>query len=229
MTDQLEAATIRRWQPGDLVVLRYITMRDGTPGATWPCRVVEDRDDLLALHIPAGTIFKEWQPAPSSPNRQLADTRWRTETLRLMFPGRGHSIWLSWLAGEQRTLRGYYVNFEEPFRRTLLGFDTNDHTLDIVVAPDMQWHWKDRDDFADRVRQGLYTPDFADSVRAEAERVIPVIEGRKSPFSDGWESWAPDPAWTIPELPPVWNTEPVAPWEGRRWAYLVAHENTSPR
>ena len=30
---------------------------------------------------------------------------------------------------------GYYVNFEEPYRRTGIGFDTNDHTLDILVTP----------------------------------------------------------------------------------------------
>jgi len=28
------------------------------------------------------------------------------------------------------------VNMEEPFRRMMLGVDTNDHTLDVMVTPE---------------------------------------------------------------------------------------------
>ena len=114
------------------------------------------------------------------------------------------------------------MNFEEPFQRAAIGFDTNDHTFDIVVTPDLHWSWKDQDDFAERVRQGIYSTNFADDVRAEAERVIRAIESRQSPFCDGWERWTTDPDWTLPRLPASWQTEPVTLWERRRWAYPSA-------
>ena len=222
MSDHPGLMTGRRWQPGETVVLRYITTRDGRVGASWPCRLVADRADLVVLYIPEGTTYKEWQPAASAPDRRLADTRWRNDLLRLMFPGCGHSVWLHWRDGAGRRFAGYYVNFEEPFRRTAIGFDTNDHSLDIVVTPDLRWSWKDEDDFAERVRQGIYSADFAAEVRAEAGRVIRAIESRRPPFSGEWERWTPDPAWAIPALPPGWDTAPVAPWERRRWAYPSA-------
>ncbi len=211
----------RRWQPGETVVLRYITTRDGRLGASWPCRLVADRDDLVALYIPQGTMYKEWQPSASAPDRRLADTRWRANTLRLMFPGRCHSVWLHW-RGEERRFTGYYVNFEEPFRRTAIGFDTNDHSLDILVTPDLRWSWKDADDFTERVRQGIYSTGFAAEVRAETGRVIRAIESRQPPFSGEWERWTPDQGWTTPRLPPTWDTEPVTHWERRSWAYPPA-------
>jgi len=75
---------------------------------------------------------------------------------------------------------------------------------------------------AERVRQGVYPEDFAAVVRAEGERVIANIEARRSPFSDGWEAWTPDPAWTVPELPEQWDRLPATVWEGADWAYPVA-------
>src|SRR5438874_375584 len=98
-------ADIRRWQAGDTVVLRYIT-RDGRPGMAWPARLVEDRNDLVALYVPQGTTYKAWQNAPAPLGRHLADAHWRSDMLRLMFPGRGYSIWVSWHAGTERSFRG---------------------------------------------------------------------------------------------------------------------------
>jgi predicted RNA-binding protein associated with RNAse of E/G family len=210
---------IPRWQPGETVVLRYIT-RDGKPGMAWPCRLVADRDDLVALYIPRGTTYKAWQNPPAVAERQLVDAEWRRDVLRLMFPNRGYSIWLFWQAEAERRFTTYYVNFEEPFRRTAIGFDTNDHTLDIVVTPELQWSWKDDALFDDRVRQGVYSAEFAAAVRAEAAQVIGAIEARRSPFCDAWEQWLPDSSWAAPYLPVNWNTVPATLWDRRQWAYL---------
>jgi hypothetical protein len=207
----------RRREAGDATVLRYITTRDGIPGQSWPCRVVKDSDDILALYIAAGSTYKNWHPHHSHPDRRLADQTVPIDILRLMFPGRWHSIWLRWQPDRERSFTGYYVNFEEPFRRTIIGFDTTDHTLDILVAPDLGWSWKDMDDFDARVRGGIYAEAFAAEVRAEADRVIAAIEARAPPFSGEWIDWTPDPAWTIPVLPPTWDTVPPALWERRRW------------
>src|SRR6187402_2952664 len=100
----------RRWQPGAVVVLRYITVRDGIPGQTWPCRVVIDRDDLLALYIAAGSTFKNWHPSHSAPDRRLADSRVPIDVLRLMVPDQRHSVWICWRPDQDPRFSGYYVN-----------------------------------------------------------------------------------------------------------------------
>ena len=175
--------------------------------------------------IPAGATYKKWAMVPTTgadgrPLRRLEDTLWRRDTLRLMYPGAHHSIWLSWTgAGADRQLHCYYINLEEPFRRTPISLDTNDHTLDVVVEPDLTWRWKDEEEFATRTAQGVFSAEFAAFARTEAESVIARLEARQSPFCDGWESWHPDPAWACPTLPEGWDTLAATLWERRVWAY----------
>lgn len=208
---------MERFAPGNVVALRYITRADATVGMTWPARVVRDDESLVALWIPEGAEYRAWHQPHREP-RRLVPARWRRETLRLMFPGAAHSIWCSW-EGSTRAFRIYYVNFEEPFRRTPIGFDTNDHTLDIIVWPDFRWEWKDRDEFDALVEQGVFTAPFARAVLAEAETVIRTIERRAAPFAGDWPSWRPPDDWTVPELPAEWNVVPPVPWDRRHWAY----------
>ena len=213
-----------RWTAGETIALRYIT-RDNLPGMAWPATVVRDTDEMTAIFIPAGATYKKWRipPAaatPGGPARQLEDALWRRDTLRLMYPGAQHSIWLSWTGeGDERAFHSFYINMEEPFRRSPVGLDTNDHTLDVVVHPDLTWEWKDAEEFATRTERGEFGEEFARSVRAEGEAVIARLEARLSPFNDRWEIWAPDPSWAIPELPGGWDTVPATVWERRVWAY----------
>lgn len=211
--------TVSRWEQGDEVVLRYITRLDGVPGVTWPARVVRD-DDLLALYVPRGSTAMMWHQQPGEP-RRLVEREWRRDMLRLMFPGEAHSVWCFW-EGDDRQFTSYYVNLEEPFRRTAIGVDTNDHALDIVVRPDLSWSWKDMDEFEALVAAGTYSLEFGQAVREEAERVIRNIESRRAPFGDGWDAWTPPGDWTAPRLHPRWREEPVALWERRKWAYREA-------
>lgn len=200
------------WQSGDVAVLRYVT-RGGVPGMSWPTLVARDEGDLLALFVPRGTLHKRWDSS-----RRLVDIPWRYDTLRLMFSGASHSIWLFWDEGE---FIGWYVNLEEPFRRTPIGFDTNDHQLDVVVTPDLSWELKDSDVLDAWTERGIYSREFAAAVREEAQHVIAIIERGGSPFCDGWESWKPDPPWTPPTHRDHWDMVPAALWERRDWAYLV--------
>lgn len=214
--------TVWRWKPGDEVVLRYITRVDGVPGMTWPARVVRD-DDLLALYVPRGTTVMSWQQSPGEP-RRLVEREWRRDMLRLMVPGQAHSVWCFW-EGDGREFARYYVNMEEPFRRTAIGVDTNDHALDIVVEPDFSWSWKDLDEFEQLVSTGAYSAEFGEAVRAEASRVIEEIESRRGPFAAGWDRWQPPVEWTIPRLHPRWRDEPPALWDLRQWAYRQARQS----
>jgi len=124
---------MRRREPGDVVALRYITT-DARIEMCWPCRVVEDSNELLALFIAAGSPYKAGPKRTAQAKRTAPrlDTPpdeyvWRNDTLRLMLPGERHSVSLSWGrdAGHRRLLK-FFVNLEEPYRRTEVGFDTQD-------------------------------------------------------------------------------------------------------
>ena len=172
----------------------------------WPHIVAQDADELTALYIPEGT--RRSQVDPLDPARPLADEVWRRfNTLRLMFPGRAHSVWLFWDAGSHDFLR-WYVNLEAPFRRHELGFDTTDNALDITVSRDLRWRCKDEDELAGAVRLGIYSREQAAAIRAEGERVIEAIEARRPPFDGRWEGWRPDPAWGIATAPAGWERVP---------------------
>jgi hypothetical protein len=76
----------------------------------------------------------------------------RGATLTLHPPGVAHCIRLFWDA-EWRFLT-WYVNLEDPYTRTERGIQTNDHTLDVVITPDMEWSWKDEPEFEALVAAG---------------------------------------------------------------------------
>jgi len=181
-------------QPGDVVALRYITT-DGRVEMAWPCRVVQD----------------------AAPPHEYT---WRNDTLRLMFPGACHSVSLFWEAsGATRRLLRYFVNMEEPFRRTEMGFDTQDHTLDVVVTPQLGFTWRDEAELESHVALGFYTHELRAAVRAEGERVIEAIAQGAHPCLQGWAQWSPDPRWQVPAIPRTWATAPATSWALRHWAY----------
>ena len=222
----MAAGDRRRHRHGDAVVLRYVTT-GGRIEICWPCRIVEDRAELVALFIAAGTPYK------AGPKKTAAEKRkqrrgalppdeyvWRTDTLRLMFPERSHSVSLSWgphAAG--RPLLKYFVNLEEPFRRTAVGFDTQDHTLDVEVTPELAWRWRDEDELASHVAEGFYTAELAAAARAEGERVIEAIRRRDHECVRGWPEWTPPLDWQVPAFAAGWDTTPPTFWERRDWAY----------
>jgi hypothetical protein len=220
------ATDVRRHRFGDAAVLRYVTTA-GAIEMCWPCRVVEDRDDLVALFIAAGSPYK------AGPKRSAAEKRrhprgrlppdervWRADTLRLMLPARSHSVSIFWARdGERRTVSKYFVNMEEPFRRTAIGFDTQDHTLDIEVAPNFGWRWRDEQELANHVAEGFYTADLAAAARAEGERAIAAILRGDHECTRGWPAWSAPPAWRAPPFVDGWDTAPPTFWERRLWAY----------
>ena len=112
--------------------------------------------------------------------------------LKLHRFGTHHSLWYF--------EDGWYVNLEEPWRASSVGWDTRDLALDIVVERDGSWRWKDEDHLAAAVERGWITPEKASAVRAEGERVLAAW-----PFPTGWEDWRPDPRWEVPHLPAGWD------------------------
>jgi hypothetical protein len=215
-----------RFRYGDAVVLRYITT-GGRIEMCWPCRVVEDRDDVVALFIAAGSPYKARPKKSAMEKRRQPRTPlppdeyiWRHDTLRLMLPGRSHAVLIFWSGdGDARRLLKYFVNMEEPRRRTAIGFDTQDHTLDIEVTPELGWRWRDEEELANHVAEGFYTAELARAARVEGERVIDAMQRLDHECMRGWPKWNPPPEWHIPAFAEGWDTTPPTFWDKRAWAY----------
>jgi protein associated with RNAse G/E len=105
-----------------------------------------------------------------------------------------------------RNLDCWYINLQEPFRRTRIGFDTMDLMLDLVVSPSMStWRWKDADEFAEAERIGLYSSVQARAIRAEGERAIRLLTTQRRSLYEHWANWHADPEWEIPRLSSLWD------------------------
>ena len=151
----------------------------------------------------------------------FTDSEWDVSTLVLMRPGDWHAVWVSWLDGNQHSPGtgrdplaristaqvhwGWYVNLQEPFRRTEKGFETMDLALDVVVELDRTWRWKDEDELALFVKRGVFGEEVAARIRDEGLRVARRAELNEWPFDAAWPDWRPDRAWPAPELPEGWS------------------------
>jgi protein associated with RNAse G/E len=139
----------------------------------------------------------------SEPRTYEQRTAADAHVLVLAAEGRWSAVWLFWRA-DWTHLR-WYVNLEQPIRRTPRSIQVRDCALDLVVHPNRSWEWKDRAEFDALCRCGFFPPHVASGVEAEARRMIDVIERWGSPFCDGWEQWRADPQLARPALPPDWR------------------------
>ena len=204
--------------PGETVVVQEVW--GDRVWAARPQIVVQEDDERAILWFPRGTSWKRPIVPPGRPMdgasraARLAsclelgdwvfeDAEWDVSTLVLMRPGDWHALWVSWL--EDGRHFGWYVNLQRPFRRTALGYETMDLALDVVVAPDRTWRWKDEDELALFVEHGVFDPALAERVRDEGLRVAGRAERNDPPFDEPWPAWQPDPAWPQPQLPRGWD------------------------
>jgi hypothetical protein len=203
--------------PGEMVVHHEIWQ--GDVWAARPMIVAQDNDDLVALWFPQGAMWKRPIPTPAHSRRtdrgerlahclvlrewDFEDAEWDVATLVLVRPGDWHAIWVSWL--DDGTQWGWYVNLQEPVRRTPMGFATMDLVLDVVVENDRSWRWKDEDELDTFIAMGAIDATVADQIRAEGVRVARQAERNEPPFSEPWHDWRPDPSWPMPVLPEGWD------------------------
>jgi hypothetical protein len=191
--------------PGDVVLLRSIYR--GRVRWAWPHRFAGDERGRFALYCGPGNGGRLMKQASENDRYLEAWARgdppvewtWaRTHVLRLMRDGDAHTVELFW--DEGWSFLGWYVNLQAPLRVHGTFFDTTDWALDVVIAPDGTWRWKDEDDLAEVVELGILDEAGAAAVRAEGERVIAA-----RPWPTGWEDWRPPPEWIALPLPEGWD------------------------
>jgi uncharacterized protein DUF402 len=188
-----------RRERGETIVRREV-WRD-RPKVAWGGIVVEDTPSLLALYMPAGSPLAFADDFFGGPHPWSSRDRWEGHgVLQLQRPGEMHAIWVFW-HGPEREFRGWYVNLQEPFRRTSLGFDTQDLELDIVIGLDGSWRYKDSEKLEPWVERGRWTEAEVAEIRREGAEVGAALDEGRRWWSDDWASWEPDPAWAVPELP----------------------------
>jgi hypothetical protein len=192
-------------RPGEPVLFRSVY--SGRVRWCVPHRFVADDDGRLAVYCQPGNEGKRTRRGPED-RRYLerwvrgdapTDFDWaHTHVLKLVRPEEAHTLEVYW--DESWSFLGWYVNLQAPLRRTALGYDTTDWALDLVIAPDGTWRWKDEDDFAEARVLGVLDDEAAAAVRAEGERVL-----AERPWPTGWESWRPPADWEPLPLPDGWD------------------------
>ena len=181
------------WSEGD-VILRREVLNDGRCWFHLPVHVIRDEPALLATYIAEGTAFTfpagDWPIAGG--RHPWADRRQWTGhgCLMLQRPGESHAVWLFW-HGVERAFHGWYVNVQEPFRRTTVGYDTQDLELDIWIPREGGWVLKDDELLDLRVREGRFTQDQARAARREAARITAGLDAGRRWWDDAWAEWRP--------------------------------------
>lgn len=110
-----------------------------------------------------------------------------------------HAVW--WLFTPENGFRGWYVNLEH---RALRGEDIEvvDHELDLVVAADRTWEWKDEQSFADKTgHYAFWTAEEAVAIRAGGQQIGRLAEAGEFPFDGSWCDFTPPSSWVTPRLP----------------------------
>jgi hypothetical protein len=200
------------WSPGDHIVYREVTH-----GKVWtarPVTVIQDTPDLVALYFRNNTVWKVCTPPNAFTSLiqckanlsewDIVDATWQLgETLFLIVPGEAHATHL--MRNAAGTFMGWYVNLQEPLRRTQIGFDFLDQELDVVVHPSGEWRWKDREHLKEAEEVGFLTPDGTRAIQTEAQRVIRRIKTKATPFDGSWNAWQAPSEWTAPVLRDGWD------------------------
>ncbi len=214
-----EVGVSHYWSPGEAVTFHEVLNEKVV--CARPVTVVQDTPELTALLLTPGaqckisTLFLQvmagnaprtsrWEEQHSGA-WSMGDTVWsRLRVLKLIRPGNYFATWVCW-HHETGAFVGWYVNFQLPFVRSALGFDTFDLELDLDVAPDLTWAWKDETEYREGIRWGVISAETADHVESARARVLSLIESRAWPFDGTFIRWEPDGSWEQPRLHTGWD------------------------
>ena len=156
-------------------------------------RVVEDLAELLATYICPGAPFMF--PPGREPRPWRDRVAWQGHgVLMLQRPGRARAISVFW-NGPEREFAGWYVNFQEPFRRTERGFDTQDLDCDIWIPAQQGLGMEGCRHLRAARRRRPLTRRRSRRPGSRAAASPPSLDAGSRWSGSILELWEPDPAW----------------------------------
>jgi predicted RNA-binding protein associated with RNAse of E/G family len=207
------------WKPGNTIALRGV-LEESIVFAQ-ACIVVRDSpEETVLLLLPgAECAFPKWARtragmdcppearwrATLEGDHDLLSARWQTNRfLMLLQPDTHCSVSLIW-DDTTNHFECYYVNFQLPYVRTHSGLDTFDLELDLVILPDGEHRWKDKEDYEAGVRMGVIRQPWVDAINQATPGILESARTGRYPFDMTWRDWLPDPSWQPPDLPSGWD------------------------
>ena len=211
-------SNIKLWNEGDNILLRGVY--NGHATYVKSVRVVKDTPEETVLLIwpgaecavPNGYIhhahdtaqWDRWAETLAN-TMNLENFIWHTNRfLILLEPEKFYASIYIWEAATDEFLC-YYINFQLPYRRSRLGFDTLDLDLDLVIEPTYQWQWKDVDEYEHGIRSGGIKLEWVTEIEHAKKEVFARLENREYPLNADWLNWRPNPNWSAPSLPENWD------------------------
>ena len=198
------------WPRGEVIVHREVWR--GVPWCVCAVVVVEDTPELLVTYLPEEAPFAFPPSADGRPHPWAGKQAWDGHgVLMLRRPGEAYSVWHFW-AGPDRAFAGWYLNLEEPIRRTadrLRHPGPRARRLDPGTAS--RGASRTRSSLDERVREGRYTDEQVDAIRALGDEIGAMLDRGERWWDERWASFEPDPAWRAPAFPAGWEEAPVAP------------------
>ena len=182
------------------------------------CVVLVDATDVIAVLQPTGAPLARRVGARGGPQgRSMEPGGWDGSareigswegppSIRVHPVGRSYSV-IRWWDEASARHRGWYVNLEQPWIRTAIGFDSRDDVLDVVVAGDLSsCVLKDDDELGYAVEIGTFSASQAENIRAAAEAAVDDVNQRRWPFDESaWSRFRPPLDVTSPALPNGWD------------------------
>lgn len=201
------------WNYGAQIVRREV-IRAGVWFGT-QVFVIEDSAEQLITYIPNGAHFEfpkgNW-PIPNGCHPWSDHSSWKGHgVLMIQKPGEPFAIWHFW-KGDSREFSCWYINLQVPFRKTSIGYDTQDLELDFIVDPDKSWEVKDEELVHQRAREGRWTLKEADEIIKYGNKLKQRLATNDPWWDLSWSNWKPDPAWHPSPLPKAWNQLPSPPY-----------------
>ncbi|MEP6479917.1 MAG: DUF402 domain-containing protein [Rhodoglobus sp.] len=180
-----------------------------------PCLVIEDSEQAIALFEPSGALGAHTLRAKGGPrgrNLVAGDTTpgfaasgWFGDgVLRVHRQGQDWSVW-RWPNVDGTWSKNWYVNLEEPWKRTAIGFDTEDWILDLIVLHDFAVVRKDEDEFEWAEQCGRFDAEHIARIRRAAADATTAVHARAWPFDADWSAWLPPVGAPLPTLLDGWD------------------------
>jgi len=196
------------WQPGSHITVRNVW--HGRVFSAYPFVVVEETATLIVAYIPPGAVWKRPRDLAGRDIRlphgewQVRDAAWYGHgMLRFFVRGAAHSMMAFRKPGD---IDFWYINLEEPYRRTRIGLDTRDNHLDIVLGGDLSRpQWKDEAELEEAMVLGVIEAREVAAIRSEALRAIDWVQRGHPAIDDRWRHWMPPDGWAMPRLAPGWD------------------------